>query len=156
MDEIIKLCAKYLVLVPVLVNLYIIWRLDRNGRRRMFLIILAGGILSLILAGIGSQLFSDPRPEFKDHVTPLIPHGNENGFPSDHTLLASFLAFVAYTYHKRIGYGLLAVALIIGWARVAAHIHHAIDIVGSFVITAVAYFAVTWFLDRYLGSGKSK
>jgi len=156
MDEVIKICAKYLVLVPVLVNLYILWSLDRSGRRRMFLIILAGGILSLILAGIGSQLFSDPRPEFKDHVTPLFGHSDDNGFPSDHTLLASFLALVAYTYSKRIGYGLVAVALVIGWARVAAHVHHAVDIAGSFLITAIAYFVVTKLLTRYLGSDQSK
>jgi undecaprenyl-diphosphatase len=154
MDELIKICAKYLVVVPVLVSIYIFWKLDKKSRKQMILIGIGGAVLSLVLAKLSSHLYTDIRPQFKDGSIPLLAHGNDNGFPSDHTLLASFLALLAITYSKRTGYGLLAVALIIGWARVAAHIHHAVDIAGSLVITAVAYAIAVKLVNRYLESGK--
>jgi len=32
----------------------------------------------------------------------------------------------------------LLLAVLVGWARVAAHIHHPIDIIGSFVLAALS------------------
>jgi membrane-associated phospholipid phosphatase len=72
----------------------------------------------------------------------------KNGFPSDHTLFASFLAFGAYRYSKKAGYALMAVAILIGWARVAAHVHHAVDVLGSLVITTIAYLMVSNLLNN--------
>jgi len=154
MDELIKLCAKYLIVIPVLVELYIFWKLDKNGRREMIKVVLGTAILALILAKLGSHAYSDPRPQFSDGATPLFPHGNDNGFPSDHTLLASVLALGAYKFNKRVGYALFAVALVIGWARVAAHVHHVADIIGSIVIAAIAYFIVIKLVDHPQRDGK--
>ena len=39
---------------------------------------------------------------------------------------------------------LLVLAVLIGWARVAAHIHHPIDILGSFVIAGLSVMLVQW------------
>ena len=154
MDEVIKICAKYLIIVPVLVELYIFWKLDKNGRREMVKVFLATALLAVILAKLGSHLYNDPRPQFSDGSTPLIPHANDNGFPSDHTLLAATLAFVAYSFNKKLGYSLLGVAVIIGWARVAAHIHHLTDIAGSVVAAAIAYVLVLALIG-YLKPAKS-
>jgi membrane-associated phospholipid phosphatase len=156
MDELIKFCAKYLIIIPVVVDLYILWRLPKSDRRRMYLTIALGGIITVVLAALSSQLFHDPRPQYKDGSVPLLPHGNDNGFPSDHSLLASFLAWVAYGFNKKAGYLLMAVAVIIGWARVAAHVHHTADIIGSFVISAIGYFAAVYLIERSLGKKSTK
>jgi undecaprenyl-diphosphatase len=148
MDELIKLTAKYLILLPVAVNLYIFWRLNKKDRRTMLLILAAGGILSLVLAKLGSHLYDSPRPPFNDGSMPLFPHKDDNGFPSDHTLLASFLALVALAYSRKLGLTLLAAAALIAWARVAAHVHHLTDILGSFIITALAYIVVSNLIAR--------
>jgi membrane-associated phospholipid phosphatase len=58
------------------------------------------------------------------------------------------LAFVVLYYSKKWGIFLLVVAALIGWARVAAHVHHAVDIIGSFVITAIVYLAVLKLLEN--------
>jgi membrane-associated phospholipid phosphatase len=85
-----------------------------------------------------------------DGTPPLFAHsGDPNGFPSDHTLLASFLAFGVYRYSKKAGYALMVVAVLIGWARVAAHVHHAVDIIGSIAVTALAYLIVTKLLANH-------
>lgn len=142
MDEIIKICAKYLIIVPVLVDAWLLYKLDRDNRRWMIALLIGGGILAALLAGLGGHFYNDPRPQFKDGSVPLFAHGNDNGFPSDHTLLASFLAFIAWPFSRKISYSLLAVALVIGWARVAAHVHHATDIIGSILITGLAFWLV--------------
>lgn len=143
MDELIKLVAKYAILIPILLAIYVFIR--QKGKRTridLAILIVAGGILSLALAKIGSHLISDPRPFVVGNFTPLIPHANDNGFPSDHTLLASFLGFALLPYSKKIGLTTLAVAIGIGMARVAAGIHHLEDILGSFIITGGATLLV--------------
>ena len=113
-------------------------------------------VLSLVIAKIGSHFYYDTRPQFKDGSQPLMAHSNDNGFPSDHTLLGSFLAFLALKYSKPAALGLFIVAALIGWARVAAHIHHLVDIVGSFVAAALAYLIATYLLKAYFKDNGTK
>lgn len=149
MDELIKLIAKYLIVFPVLVNLYIFWKLNSANRKQMAVIAVAGGLLSLILAKVGGHFYQDIRPQFRDGATPLFGHSNNNGFPSDHTLLASFLGLLALGFSKKLGVAVLIAAGLIGWARVAAHVHHLNDILGSFIITAAAYLAVKYLVNKF-------
>lgn len=143
MDNLITFIAKYFILIPVLVTVYLLFKLKGGKRYEMATMLVVGGLLSLILAKIGSHLYYHPRPYISDGSTPLFAHsGDPNGFPSDHTLLASFLGFVALYYSKKIGIGLLVIAALIGWSRVAAHVHHVQDIIGSFVITGIVYLIV--------------
>jgi undecaprenyl-diphosphatase len=104
--------------------------------------LIAGGVLAVVLAVIAGHLYYDPRPFVTHHLVPLIAHAADNGFPSDHALLTAFLAFTMLLYSKRTGVFLLVIALLVSWARVAAHIHNPRDIVGSFVIAAVAVIVV--------------
>lgn len=131
----------------MLVIIDMFFGLPAKRRRQMLAILLFMGILSLVLAKIAAHLYDDPRPYISDGAVPLFAHsGDPNGFPSDHALLASFLGFGALIYSKTTGKFLLVVAAVIGWARVAAHVHHAVDIIGSFVVTFIAYLAVTYLL----------
>jgi undecaprenyl-diphosphatase len=149
MDGLITFVSKYFILIPVVVALYIFFRLKGNKRQEMLIVLFCTGVLSIIFAKIGAHLFNDTRPYISDGTPGLFAHsGDPNGFPSDHTLLSSFLAFVVLTYSKRLGVFLLIVAFLIGWARVAAHVHHAADIIGSFIFTGLAYFIVIKLLDN--------
>ena len=148
MDGVITFVAKDLILLPVLVILYIICRLKGVKRRDFFILLLASGGLSLILAKVGSHLYYDPRPFIKDGVAPLFRASRDNGFPSDHALLAAFLGFAALSYSFRWGVGLLVVAALIGWARVDAGVHHLVDVCGSFVFTGIAYLIVSRLHNR--------
>ena len=55
--------------------------------------LVVGGLIALGLARLGGHFYYDTRPFVRDHVKPLFAHAPDNGFPSDHALLTSFLAF---------------------------------------------------------------
>ena len=149
MDTLIISGAKYLILVPIIASFYVLYELKGNKHRRQFLTLLAvGGALSLLAAQAAEMLYNNPRPFIKDAVTPLFYATGENGFPSDHTLLASFLAFSVWQYRKKLGVLLVVVAILVGWARVAAGVHHAVDVAASILITGVICLTVGYFLQK--------
>ena len=143
MDELIKLVAKYAIVIPVILALVIFIRLKEKRTRIEFtILVLLGGTLSLALAKVGGQIISDPRPFVVGHFTPLLLHADDNGFPSDHTLLASLIGFAIVPFSRKVGLLTLAIAACIGLSRVAAGVHHLEDILGSFIITGGAILLV--------------
>ncbi len=107
------------------------------------------GALAYLFSRIASYLYYNPRPFVSEHVTPLLSHVADNGFPSDHTLLASVLAAIVYGYNKKLGIVLWGMALLIGITRVMAGVHHAIDIIASVGIVLISV-AIHMLIDRYL------
>lgn len=141
--------AKYLIALPVLASLYLLWKLDRKTRWQYLYLLVIGGIASLIIAKIAGKLYSDPRPFVKDGITPLFYSARNNGFPSDHTLLSAFIGFATLPYSRKIGFSLLIIAGLIGWARVYSGVHHFVDVLGSFAITAVSAWLVYLAIKKY-------
>lgn len=139
--------AKYLVFIAALLAAaFLAVRLWQQPRLWLLEWVLAAGLLIVIsyaLALLGAALYNDPRPFTTSHVAPLIPHAADNGFPSDHALLAA--ALVALVALVDFWWALLFVVLAVlsDWARVGAGIHHVVDVVGGsvFVVigTAVAF-----------------
>jgi undecaprenyl-diphosphatase len=127
-------CAIFLSIV-IAVGVWL--RLPRHQKWEFAFTGVIGGAIGVALLTLGSALYYDPRPFVTQHVTPLFPHAADNGFPSDHTLLAMFLAMCALFYSRKWGV-LIALATAIGVARVASHVHHRIDIVGAMVVAIVA------------------
>lgn len=148
MDPIIVFVAKYLLFASVAIAAIYWLTLQRRMKFQLALAVVVGGIIALLLARIGASFYYDTRPFVSQHVKPLIAHANDNGFPSDHALLASFLGFVVWRSSKSVSALLLILAVCIGAARVAAHIHNPIDIVGSFVISAISVVLVTVISQR--------
>jgi undecaprenyl-diphosphatase len=93
------------------------------------------GILAALFVAVAVKaaglLWDDPRPFVVDGTTPLIPHGTDNGFPSDHTTLAMAVAVVVLLRHRVAGSILVGIALLLGGSRVAAHVHHWPDILAG-------------------------
>ncbi len=133
-----SLIAKYLIFISIVAVAYFFWHLPNDQKKRFVIEAAVGGVLAIVLAKIGSKFFYDTRPFVAGHFTPYFTHGNDNGFPSDHTLLASFLGFLLLKYNKRWGYVLLIFAAVIGLSRILAGVHHLADIVGSFVFAGIA------------------
>jgi undecaprenyl-diphosphatase len=133
--------AKYLIALPVLIAIVFLFTAWPQTRKQV--LVLGGMILVLtyVAAKVAGFFYFDPRPFVVDHFTPLLPHVADNGFPSDHTLLAAAIAAVITKYNWRLGIVLWIITLLIGTARVFAGVHHPVDILGSLVIAAV----VAWF-----------
>lgn len=139
--------GQYLILVPGLLSV-IWWVRARGPERRTYLaLLLVGGVLAFLLAKTGSALISDPRPFRSDGVTAWFPAATDNGFPSDHTLLATVFAAAMWPFQRTLSGILYALAVIIGGARVIAGVHHGLDIAGGLVIGTLGV-ALAWQLIR--------
>jgi undecaprenyl-diphosphatase len=145
MNELIRIVANYFIILPILITLYVFVKLPKKQDRiNLVILIITGGILSLLIAKLGAYFIYDPRPFVVGHFTPLIAHATDNGFPSDHTLFSSFLGFAILKYFKKFGIVILVLAALIGIARIFAGVHHLEDIIGSFVIADIAVLIITW------------
>jgi undecaprenyl-diphosphatase len=107
--------------------------------RRQKVALTAETVLALALVGIGllvaGHLHADPRPFVHDPASkPLFAHAADNGFPSDHSTAAGLLTVLVFRYKRALGLIVAAGALLIAWARVAAHVHHAQDVVAGLVL----------------------
>jgi undecaprenyl-diphosphatase len=140
MDSLIIFCAKYLIAVIPLLALAAWLQAGKKLKKQMLLAAVAAVILAVILDKIAGKLYYDPRPFVSNHLKPLVAHAADNGFPSEHALFGTALATLIYIYRPRVGTVALAAALVVGIARVAAHIHSPIDIITGFVIGIAAGF----------------
>jgi membrane-associated phospholipid phosphatase len=108
------------------------------------------GVTAEVFTQIGGALYNDPRP-FVGHFKPLIAHVADNGFPSDHALLAAFLVVCVLLARAWLAVPpVVALAVLVDWARAGAGIHHPIDVIGSDVFVAAGAligFALTPFLS---------
>ncbi|HSX42902.1 MAG TPA: phosphatase PAP2 family protein [Candidatus Saccharimonadales bacterium] len=137
MHAIVIVVAKYFIVIPVIGVLWVLVTAPREQRLKLVGQLLLGAFLTVLFAKAGSYLYHDPRPFVVGHSTPYFPHSPDNGFPSDHTLLAAFLAYWVYLYRRNVGILLCVVALLIGAARVVAGVHHPMDILGSLVFACL-------------------
>ena len=149
MNELIIIVANYFILLPVIGAGLVIWQLRKTQRISYGITLVVGGLLALLLAHIAASLYYNPRPFMVGHFTPLIAHAAGNGFPSDHTLLASFIGWVTLRYTRKYGVVMLIIALLIGLARVAAGVHHLEDIIASFIISGLAVLITSYVLQKF-------
>jgi len=104
-------------------------------------------ILSLIVArGLLSELirffYFRPRPFFALQFSPLINHDPTASFPSGHAAFYFALAFATLAFNKRVGWGMVGAALLIGLGRVIVGIHWPSDILGGALIGFVGVLIV--------------
>jgi undecaprenyl-diphosphatase len=103
-----------------------------------------GGLAALGLMTLAGALYYDPRPFVVQHIHPLFTHAADNGFPSDHATLTMFIAVCVLFYSRLWGMVLVVNALLVGSARVLAHVHSPLDIAAGFAIGALAAALACW------------
>lgn len=145
--------AKYLYLLMVLTVIVWFWQLPSVKQKEVAVYGLVMLSLTFIVARLASLVYFDPRPFVVGHFTPLVAHSADNGFPSDHTLLAGALMALVWPYARRLGLVLAVLAVLVGLARVYVGVHHLIDIAGSLIIASlVAYLVRAAILPYMLNS----
>lgn len=149
MDSLVIFCAKYLIALILLITLAVWWQATKKDKYKLVLTIALAGVLAVILDKIAAKLYYDPRPFATHHIKPLVSHAADNGFPSEHTILTVTLSTIVVFYRRRLGILSFGLALIVGSARVAAHVHSPIDIFGAAAIGLVAGFVGFW-AARYI------
>lgn len=151
MDLFFILAAKYIFVLPAIVLGFYVLSRPRSEWARLALFAIPAGLFTYALGKLGSHFYFGPRPFVVEHFIPLVSHAPDNGFPSDHTLLASALAAVGMFWNRRLGVALWSIAIIVAASRVYVGVHHPIDVLGSmaFAIVAVsAWYAVLKYFGR--------
>ena len=148
MDTLIIFIAKYLLFVSAAIAVLYFLKQTRQKQKEILIFAVILLPLSYIIAKVVGHLYFDPRPFVVGHFTPLLPHAADNGFPSDHTLLAAAISFAVFRFNKKVGFGLLILAILVGLARVLAGVHHTVDIAGSIIIALATYYIISLFVAK--------
>jgi undecaprenyl-diphosphatase len=146
-DLLVIFCAKYLVFAVAAAGLLYI-AFSPAWRQLGAVTALSLAVAFAVGKGLG-LLWYDPLPFVQQGIAPLIPHAANNGFPSDHMLLAATAASIVFVYNRRLGLLLWVLAAAVGAARVSAGVHHPVDVLAAAVI-AVGAVALSYWLQRYL------
>ena len=144
MDTAIIFIAKYLLYICAAIAVIYFLKQSRQKQKEMLIFAVILLPLSYIIAKIVGHFYFDPRPFVLGHFTPLIPHVPANGFPSDHTLFGAAVAFAIFHFNKKLGSPLLFFAILIGFSRILAGVHHTADILGSIIIAGLVYLLVSY------------
>ncbi len=141
MNALIVVAAQYLIVAMALAAV-VCWILaPAPARRSMAIVALVSGALALVLTKVAGAMYYDPRPFLDPHIRPLFDHSPDNGFPSDHTVMATLIGLTVFRRSRPLGLALLALAIVVGCARVAAHVHHALDIAAGVGVAGLAFLA---------------
>jgi len=153
MENIFIFGAKYLYLFAIAAAIIYFFKQPKAIRKEIaVLAVIALPAIYLVAKAI-AFFYYDPRPFVLGNFTPLIPHAADNGFPSDHTLLAAAFAAIFYPFNKKFSVLLWLLTLFIAVSRVYVGIHHFIDIFGSLaiaiVVTMLTYRLILIFKNRF-------
>lgn len=137
MNELIIFGAKYLYLAAIAAALIYFLKQPREVKKRIIIFGLASLPITYLVAKLAGHFYYNPRPFAALNFTPLIPHADDNGFPSDHALILAAIASIIYPFSKKISALLWALTFAVGISRVFAGVHHLIDIIGSVAIAVI-------------------
>ncbi|MBI5729311.1 MAG: phosphatase PAP2 family protein [Candidatus Magasanikbacteria bacterium] len=153
-NGVIIFAADYLIVIIILLAV-VFWLRQRTAVKKE---IVRRAVISFPLIFIVSRImgafYYNPRPFVALNITPFVAHIADNGFPSDHTLLGVAGAALIFTFNKKWGVVLYTLAVLVGIGRVAALVHHPVDIVGSLIaasgVMAAVYYTERFFRRRHL------
>lgn len=151
LDSVIVFLATDFGLIVGFLFLYFLYTHEDKRRGVRELLIVSGtAFVAWVLAHVLKYLFPYGRPDVLiDGVLPLFAHGNGiDSFPSGHATFFAALAMAAFFYHKKVGYLLAAVALLVGLARVMAGVHSPLDILAGYALGMLTAAALHLFVRR--------
>jgi undecaprenyl-diphosphatase len=143
-DGVIVAVAQYFFLLSIAITGLVWLRLPAYRKWTLATAGLTGGLAGLGLIALAGSLYYDPRPFVVQHIHPLFTHAADNGFPSDHATLTMFLAVCVLFCSRPWGIVLAINALLVGTARVLAHVHSPLDIAAGYAIGAAAAVLASW------------
>ena len=127
------------------------WLLANKTKRQNLII---HSLIALPIAYITGKLIgliiNNPRPFVVHDVVPLFVHAVDNGFPSEHALIATTISALVYTINKPLGIALLIISLMVGVARVLSNVHHIFDVIGGTIIALTIVYLCSVCINRFM------
>jgi membrane-associated phospholipid phosphatase len=139
-DTLIVWAAQYLLWVMV-AGFAMVWLFaeNRQGKAELAAQAVIGVLAMLILLYIAKSVHHDARPFVENpSIKPLFGHSRDDGFPSDHSMAAGLIATLVLLRRPALGATFVVAAVLVGWARVAAHVHHLQDVLAGLLLGALA------------------
>ena len=94
-------------------------------------------IFAMSLDTIAGLAYHDQRPFVTIGVAPLVAHGADNGFPSEHSAAAAFIAVVSLFVDAPTGAAACFMAVALGIARLYCLLHSPVDVAAGWTIGAL-------------------
>jgi len=136
MDGVIAFASQWLLLVPAIL---VVAAIARRSQWAPDLIEAAlAGIATIAFVKIAGMAVFENRPFIVEHLRPIVPHGADNSFPSDHLAACGLAVVYLWPRSKPLAIISLFAAALIAVARVVARLHWPFDVVGGFVLGSVA------------------
>jgi membrane-associated phospholipid phosphatase len=101
---------------------------------RQVLMVALGTVVAWVCVVFAKEILSIPRP-FEAGIVPVLWQAAGHAFPSGHAAILLMMALaIQKLVSKRIGFILIALAIIVPLFRFAIGIHSIVDIVGGWII----------------------
>ncbi len=121
----------------------------QKGWRRKVYVFCEGALAIILSRGIIATaihfFYHEPRPFLFYGFAPLFGESGSS-FPSGHAAWFFALALAVWFANRKWGWWFIALAVLMGFARVYAGVHWPMDIVGGAVIGLLSAWAVHWIL----------
>lgn len=127
-------CAAALLYVLVLAWIVAVYLQRRRITSAVVLRVVLLFGLSYVVARLAGHVIIDPRPYVVQQIPPLIPLAHDNGFPSDHALLAWALVLSLVWLGPSVIWPFGAGAVLVMLGRLGIAAHHTLDVGGSALI----------------------
>lgn len=132
--------AEWVILV-VPIGLVLMWS-NGAGQREAAVRALLAAVVALTMSKLIGLVWFHPRPFMLEIGQHFLHHAPDSSFPSDHGTsmfsVALALALSRLREARRCGLGLLALAVVVAWARVFLGVHWPLDMVGALVVSSLA------------------
>jgi len=137
-------CAEYLIFAMAFV--IIAWTIfnkkDRRADTVIILEIILAAFFSYFVKIIINLIYFRPRPFSAHDVNLLIGKISDGSFPSAHTFLSFVIAFIIYSYNKKLGAVLLISAALVGISRIYTGVHYPLDVLSGIILAGLAVYLV--------------
>lgn len=137
--KLVVFCAQYLVFVMALAWLGAAFMARRQLTLDALVRIAVMVVVALIAAKVLNHVVTDTRPYLisADHETALTTVSSDNGFPSDHALLAAAIAASLWWINRRLIWPFAVLTVFVMLGRLGIGAHHTLDVLGSVAIVVI-------------------
>lgn len=128
---------------------WVVWK--RRPDRLYLAIVAVGAVAASILSHAVAAHFDMPRPFVAGWVPAYISHRASAAMPSTHATVMFFIGFalILRAQLRRPGILMLAMACLVGWARIYVGVHFPFDVLAGMAIAAVQAALLMWAWNQY-------